>query len=228
MGKSKSTDALHRIDDALIGLYTLIPTTYYGILHSILNPFINNHKRYTVLDLACGDGYTTQKMLLPKKFIIDGVELHKPYAQIARNRGIYRKVYSHDIRTFLKKQKYDIIIASHVIEHLSKSEGRKLMETMLKHANEMVIIATPIGELPQDTYDNNRLQIHKSQWFVPDFTKKGFKVRSQGVKFIWGNGNVILNWGIFSYFFFFLSTLLSPLLIFKPELGTYMICYCDK
>ena len=226
MGQSRYSGLFRKIDQRLSNFYALFPTTYLGILRRVFEPFLSHpEKEYSVLDLACGDGSATGFMGLPRNFHIYGVELYRPYVDLARKSGIYTQVYQHDIRTFLTSQKYDIIIASHVIEHLSAAAGQKLIASLFKHARKMILVATPIGDLPQGTYDGNYLQIHRSRWSVADFRNHGFHVKSQGMKFLWQNRNVGLDFGLFSYIFFLISFLLSPLLLIKPEWGTYMICY---
>lgn len=226
MGQSKYSKIFRGIDNSLLGIYKLFPTTYVGILKRIINPLLKDPQRtFEVLDLACGDGTATQLLGLPSNFKITGVDLHDPYIQLAKKSGIYNQVIKHDVRTFLKTKKYDVIIASHVIEHLEKNEAMDLIKKISAHATKLALIATPIGELPQEEYDNNSLQIHRSQFSVQDFYSLGFKVKSQGVKFLWKNENVGLKYGLFSYAFFLVSFILSPLLILRPEWGTYMICY---
>lgn len=188
---------------------------------------LEGEKTMTVLDLGCGDGSAVEFLGLPENFEMIDVDIFEPYLKLAKRRGIYKKLVKADIREFYPKEKFDIVLASHVLEHLEKNDGLKLIKKIEKFSKKRVIIACPIGDLPQEEYDNNPFQVHRSSWTVNEMKNLGYEVRSQGLKALWGNENVVLKYGLFSYILFPISILSFPVLLLKPELGTYMICVKD-
>jgi hypothetical protein len=85
-----------------------------------------------------------------------------------------------DILKSLSSKSVDTIIFTDVIEHLSKSQGRKLLREAERVANVQVILFTPLGFLPQchpdgkDAWglDGGEWQNHKSGWKPKDFDEK--------------------------------------------------------
>ncbi|MBU4242294.1 MAG: SAM-dependent methyltransferase, partial [Nanoarchaeota archaeon] len=71
---------------------------------------------------------------------------------------------------------FDCVLASDLIEHLTKEEGNKLIKMMEKIAKKRVIIFTPNGFLPQGEFNKNPWQVHKTGWTVEEMQKKGYKI----------------------------------------------------
>jgi hypothetical protein len=98
------------------------------------------------------------------------------------------------------------VISLDVIEHLERGDGMKLMDTMEKIARKKIIVFTPNGFLPQNAYDGNEWQIHKSGWSVKEMRKLGYKVIGiNGLKWLRGEKSVlkfrpVLFWKIVSDF----------------------------
>lgn len=227
MGKDGSSDIMRKIDKSLLWIYKLLPFTYLGIYRKNFDDIKKESGKITVLDLGCGDGLATKSLGFTKSFKITGVDIFEPYLKLAREKGIYKKLIKKDVRTINLNQKYDMVIANHILEHLDKPDGKKFIERIEKIAKKRIIIACPIGNLPQGEYDENPFQLHKSRWTVKEMKKMGYRVQSQGLKILWGNENVVAKYGILSYSLFVLSAILSPVLYFFPERGTYMICIKD-
>lgn len=224
MGESDANKTMLKIDSSLMGIYRILPFTYFGMLRRAFGDFLKAKRKIAVLDLGCGDGSATQNLALPKNFEIVGVDVFQPYLRIARMRGIYKRLIKHDVANYKPKRKYDIVISLHVLEHFSKSKGEKYLEQIEVIAKKRIIVASPIGDFPQQEYDDNPHQVHRSSWFPNEMKQKGFRIYAQGLRFLWGNENVVVKYGVLSYFLFLVSILLSPLLWFRPDLGTYMIC----
>lgn len=205
-----------------------MPFTYVGIVRAAFGEMLLMKRKISVLDLGCGDGSNVWNLNLPKNFEITGVDIFKPYLELAKKRGIYKKLIRGDVMRINTRRKFDIVIASHILEHFEKSRAIKFLIKAEALASKKVIIVTPIGEHPQESYDNNKYQEHKSSWEVSEMKNLGYKVKAQGLKFLWGNADVIVKYNIFSYLFFMLSNLLYPILLIKPGWGTYMICTKNK
>ncbi len=224
MGQEAASLLMRKIDLFLMPLYRQLPFTYYGIFSRPFRQFLDSDIKTTVLDLGCGDGSATKNLQLPKKFEITGVDIFSPYLVIARKSGAYKKLIRADVTKYRPSKKYDIVMALHVLEHLDKSVGEKFLKKIEKFAKKKIIVATPIGTFTQTEYDENPYQLHRSSWTPEEMIVRGYRVSAQGLKFLWGNENIALKYGVVSYLFFLISALLTPVLRLKPNLGTYMIC----
>lgn len=73
------------------------------------------------------------------------------------------------------------------MEHLSKTDGKIMIEQMEKVARKKIILTTPNGFLP--TYagpDDNPTEIHLSGWTVDELRKLGFNIYGlNGLKALW-------------------------------------------
>ncbi len=102
---------------------------------------------------------------------IDGIEIFEWYRNPVWQ--AYSEVYIGNALTVLDKLgNYDIIYAGDVIEHFKKEEGFKLIDKMLEHCSQWVIIATPSPAPPQSAILGNAYEEHQSEWKEEDF--KGY------------------------------------------------------
>lgn len=227
MGQKGNSSLMRRIDSILMPLYRVLPFTYWGIYFRNFKDLASEKNKITLLDLGCGDGSAMAYLNLPKNFEITGVDIFKPYLDLAKKKRIYKRLIHKDVRKISLRKKYDIVVLNHILEHMTKKEGRNLLEKIEKIAKKRIILALPVGDLPQDEYDSNPYQKHKSAWSVEEMKNLGYEVKAQGLKMLFGDNNVVAKYGVFSYFLFILSLILTPILLFKPELGIYMICRKD-
>ena len=65
-----------------------------------------------------------------RKIIDNGVEIYEPYHNMQKRLGLYEHLYLGDVMDVLPtlKEKHNVIIASHLIEHLEKEQGLMLMD----------------------------------------------------------------------------------------------------
>jgi SAM-dependent methyltransferase len=68
---------------------------------------------------------------------------------------------------------YDVVICSHMIEHLERRQGEELLAVMQEHARGAVVLSVPFGEWPQDAFGGNELEQHRSVWNESDFLGSG-------------------------------------------------------
>lgn len=204
-------------------LLTKFSLTYWGIIKRMVgSDFV------TILDAGCGTGTQMELIDDQRKYNSTGVDIYEPYLKECRRKKIYNKLLKCDIRSMpFKEKSFDVVICFHVVEHLKKKEGYKVIKNLEAIAEKRVILVLPNGSLPQEEYDHNEFQEHKSEWYPKDLQRLGYRVVGQGLKAIYGVENIAKKYGIASYFIFFLSMIFQPLLFFKPDYGVYMICRKD-
>ena len=153
-------------------VYRSVVSNYY------LKLFGNELKKCnSVLDLGCG--FKSPIMNFPKTFYAVGVEIHKPYIKISKQKKIHDKYYHLDVLDAGRKfgpKSFDCVIALGVIEHLSKKEGFKLLEIMEKLARKSIIIFTPNDFLKSHKRHAQKGYDHKSGWKAEEFKKLGYTV----------------------------------------------------
>lgn len=139
----------------------------------------------SVLDLGCGYNSPLQFIDVPRKV---GVELFDPYLEESQKKEVHNEYIKSDIRTLvLSPKSYDAVFCSEVLEHLTKEEGKELLQKMDKWTKKSIILTTPNGYIYQDDYDKNPYQEHKSGWSASELRDAGFKVRGMnGLKYLRG------------------------------------------
>jgi ubiquinone/menaquinone biosynthesis C-methylase UbiE len=180
----------------------------------------------TILDVGCGDGEAMIKINHDKKYQVTGVDLYKPYLEKAKESGVYKRLVKSDLRKIkFKQNSFDVVLASQVIEHLSKKDGLKLLSQMSKIAKDKVVVATPNGYVPFEPFeekDGNPLQIHKSGWEIAEFESLGYKTYGQGAKFIYNPKGLLYKYRSLKNIFILLSYLFAPFNYFFPS-NSYII-----
>jgi len=127
-----------------------------------------------VLDLGCGNNSPLQYVAIP--FSV-GVEIHKPYLDDSKRKGIHTEYILADITEIdLKNKSFDAVLLIDVLEHLTLEDGYKTIRKAEKWARKKVIILTPNGFLWQGELDNNPCQVHQSGWSSDILQGLGFKV----------------------------------------------------
>jgi len=150
---------------------------------------ITQKKCITGLDIGCGSFSVLTK--LRPALQSTGIDVYGPAIDEGKIRDLHDKFILGDVMTHdFEGQRYDVVIANEFIEHLNKEDGWRLLSRLEALASKLIIITTPNGFLPQGPEFGNQWQIHKSGWFVNDFTGLGFEVRgTYGPKFMRGYAN---------------------------------------
>jgi len=131
----------------------------------------------SLLDVGCGSSSPIRRF--SKRIYCVGVDAFGPSIEKSKRQKIHDEYYKLDVLEIGKKfgeNSFDCVLASDLIEHFTKKEGVELLEAMEKIANKKVIVFTPNGFLPQEEYDNNPWQVHKSGWTVKEMKKRGYEV----------------------------------------------------
>jgi peptidylprolyl isomerase len=94
---------------------------------------------------------------------IDGIEIFEKYiSQLQKE--IYDHIYiGNAIDTLPTLGRYDMIICSDVLEHLSEHDGTTLLDS-IKDRCKFAMIATPVTVLHQEALYNNEYERHITSW----------------------------------------------------------------
>ena len=146
--------------------------------------FINNLDPRSILDVGSGFGrwgflcrchFGSGISLLVKPdqpLRIDAVEAFAPNVSPAYP-VVYDRTYTGDARAILPGLgTYDVVICSHMIEHLKKDEGWRLIEEMKKHSRMALILGLPFDDAIRDAIDGNEFERHQSVWRASDFGRE--------------------------------------------------------
>ncbi len=103
---------------------------------------------------------------------IDAVEAFEP--NVGR---IYEAVYDQThvgdaLEVVPRLGRYDVIVCSHMIEHMPKEQGLKLLEGMLERSNKALILALPLNDPLREELRGNLYEAHRSVWTKRDFRRK--------------------------------------------------------
>jgi hypothetical protein len=149
---------------------------YIKSLKKIFNELNSKSQKLKILDLGCGDIKVSPVLESCKNFHeyvgVDGFYFKK------KNNNSKLKTYKMDIFDIDKhynKSYFDIVLALDVIEHLTVTDGYKLIKLMEKMSKNIIVIFTPNGFIKQ--YDpKNKLNNHRSGWKYSFFLKNNYKI----------------------------------------------------
>lgn len=160
----------------------------------ILKKIAGNPK--TVLDIGCGDG-EIMSIIGDKKWKVTGIDIYADSLQQAKATGMYKELIKGDLikeceKLIHQKKKYDLVFCSQVIEHITKKEGKTLLDLADKLAKKKIYFGTPLGFMhqPHIFIKGNPHQHHKSGWELEDFQKKGYTVHGVGFRPIWSESGL--------------------------------------
>jgi hypothetical protein len=138
----------------------------------------------SVLDVGCGINSPMGK--INKKFILEGIDLVDK-SKKNKYHDKYTKGNILNIEKYFKNKSFDAVVLIGVIEHLKRSDGKKLITKLESIAKLKVIIETPNGFLNQEAVENNPYQEHISGWTPNDFQERGYTVYGlRGLKLLRG------------------------------------------
>ena len=106
-----------------------------------------------------------------------GIEIYEPYHEFQKRLGLYdHLILGNAIETGLPDKTVDYTIASHIIEHLDKGDGYRLLTELERVTVKRIIVVTPKGLVPAEEKDGNIFNMHKSGWEPEDFKDAGYSV----------------------------------------------------
>lgn len=152
---------------------------YHSLYPGYLREFLRELKGIdSILDVGCGANSPLQYVNKSGRRV--GLDGFAPSIEKAKQKGIHTQYLEADFRdmsTLFNKNEFECVLANDVIEHLTRDEGFNLLDTIENIASKKVIIFTPVGFVPQRSFDRNDLQEHLSGWEVEDFYARGYRVR---------------------------------------------------
>ena len=150
-----------------------------------------------ILDIGSGSGHYWFELPCLPLILNNRIELNFFDAK-SQSGKIGRSIQSKSINSFIgvaptglskfTDSEFDLVIAFDLIEHLSKSDGYKLLYEMDRISKGIKVILTPNGYVWQPPSLNNEFNAHISGWSIKDFQETGYsKVRGMiGAKFLLG------------------------------------------
>ena len=132
----------------------------------------------TLLDVGCGAISPISGFRERLKWTV-GVDAHAPSVARSKSLGIHDEYVVTDvlnIAAHFGPKSFDCVLASDVVEHLTKPDGFRLIRLMEEVARVRVLIFTPNGFMPQRAYDENARQEHLSGWEVSEMRRLGYRV----------------------------------------------------
>lgn len=145
--------------------------------HTLLRREIRGECR-SLLDLGCGRASPAGLLVADLERSV-GVDLHEDALGASADSGFHHEYVCSDVLSVEPRfgaASFDCVTALDLIEHLTRAEGFRLLESMERMARRKVIVYTPNGWLSQTAYDENQLQEHLSGWSVEDFRARGYRV----------------------------------------------------
>jgi len=138
----------------------------------------------TIVDFGAGSGKygkIIRKIYKNKKKEIFAVEGFKPTVDFLKSENIYDSVHHSLIQDWVKnnKKSYDLAIFGDVLEHLQRREIYKVLNSALKHFNN-IILTVPLMNIHQGIIGGNKLEIHRSYLYESDFDR--YFIREKHVK----------------------------------------------
>lgn len=142
----------------------------------------------SLLDVGCGGSSPIQSFY--NKIYSVGIDIFKKSIRESKKRRIHHRYFimnALNIDKKFRKESFDCVLASDLIEHLNKDDGYRLIKMMEEISIKKVIVFTPNGFLKQSKHDNNPYQLHKSGWTIKEMKNLGYSVTGiNGIKWLRG------------------------------------------
>lgn len=203
-----------------------VPFSYIGTIKKAIGDDVK-----TILDLGCGEGKLMEVLAVDEAWEVTGVDLYLPSINIANTTAKYNNLIKGDIEEaakelISKRKKFDVVLCSQAIEHLSQEKGERLLGLLDKLATKRIVISTPRGYLEQieESVGTNKYQEHLSQWWEKDFGSRGYIVNGTGLRFLWSySGLARSNFRLIASFFRLIAFIFSPFVYYFPVLSVNLI-----
>ncbi len=157
-----------------------MPQSYTDFKEDIKKYLIENLSLDTrILDVGPGLG-TYSNLIRDHGFSMDAVEIHEPYINMFGLRGKYDTIFTRSIIGF-DLSPYDFIILGDVVEHISISDAKQIIESIISQ-NKACLVAVPFMMEQGEMY-GNPYEAHQQ----PDLTPEVVSQRYPQLKPIFSN-----------------------------------------
>lgn len=126
-----------------------------------------------------------------------GVDGSESNLQQARNRNLFDEYHCADILEWLRQEvksgaKWEVVIASHVIEHFEREKGEELLMLAEQVSPRLLYIETPNGFVEPGWQPDplDALARHRSGWFPWDLEARGYSVFGMGIRGLRGRSGI--------------------------------------
>lgn len=212
-------------DKAVAEITSRLPLTYMDIVWRLLDK-----SALSILDVGCGFGEPMKFISKRKRFYSVGLDISKTCVEECKSERIFNNYVLSDASYLpFRNESFDVVFCSQVMEHLDKTAGLKMLDEIETIAAKQVIVGTPTGFIPFlplnfHKGNNNIFQVHLSGWSPSEFARRGYKIRYQGLRLVYGEKGLMRGLPrplrpILSL----ISYITSPLTYFFPSLSIYMI-----
>jgi 2-polyprenyl-3-methyl-5-hydroxy-6-metoxy-1,4-benzoquinol methylase len=112
--------------------------------------------------------------------LLIGIDLSEPYLKGCKFHKVYDDVILASVLFLPFKSKgVDVVLASEIIEHLPKNDGKRFFDEIDRVCKERAIITTPNIHVATST---RGLDAHKSHYSQKELKSRGYKVYGIGAK----------------------------------------------
>ncbi len=139
----------------------------------------------TGLDIGCGE-HSLLSPLRSRCFRTTGVDASPERIENAKEHDLHDEYICGSITELPLDRPFDVVVLSHVIEHLEREEGQRLLGAVEAMNPKLVLVETPNGFLEQPVHRDDPYQRHLSGWFPHDFEGRGYTVFGSGVRWLCG------------------------------------------
>ena len=209
----------------IAGLNNMLKKMYQKIfgpyrLVSLLVKEIENN--WTILDTGCGRTSPLKKV--NKGHYRVGIDFFKPYIMKMKTLSVHNAYVLADVRALpFKSKSFDCVVATEIIEHLSKDDGLKMFEEIENIAAKKIIMTTPNGFLPTFAGpEDNPDETHLCGYTESELKKLGFKVRGlNGLKSFWTikDGQSVIKFRLPKIISSLIINLTEPFAFHRPSLA---------
>ncbi len=139
----------------------------------------------TALDIGCGSSSHLQAFR--PHLETTGLDSFADSIDIAKKRDVHDHYIHADILKDEIDTRFDLVTLYGLIEHLTKTDGIRIIDRIEKLSRKYIIIETPNGFVPQGPEFGNEFQRHLSGWFIHEFESRGYTVHgTTGTRYLRG------------------------------------------
>ena len=149
-----------------------IAAIYQTAVYQFAQKIIRKHKLQSLLDIGCGNGDKLQRFIYPFCSDITGVDTKK-IIEYCKKEYSFGKLFIDNVENSQVdfNRKFDIILASDIIEHLTDPDTLLQYIKKYAHDNTQIIISTPERDAIRDitTVGPPENPFHVREWNQKEF-----------------------------------------------------------